>query len=240
MSRQFSLLILFIAIYLNGFSQTSAWHNPFPKNGLNESYSATFKAESASKNTYLFKVKKNRVCVLYDWKGNKAPFGLLTSTKKYSSFNLELEYKWGKRKFEPRLEQKRDAGILFHVHGNILVWPSSLECQIQENDTGDLWVIKGPKVTVKNTDASTKLVDASGKKKYVSSVKYANHEKKGWNKVRVEVRANSSAKFYVNGNLVNEITNFFDAEGNALSNGYIGIQAEGAELTYKNIRIQEL
>lgn len=240
MLRVYFLFVLLLSFCFRGISQTSDWYNPFPKDGLNKSYTTTFKKESASSNTHLFKVKKNRVCVLYDWEGTKAPFGLLTTTKKYSSFNLELEYKWGKRKFEPRLEQKRDAGILFHVYGTIAVWPSSLECQIQENDTGDLWVIKGPKVTVKNTDNTEKLVDASGQKKFVSSVKYANYEKPGWNKVRVEVRANTSAKFYVNGHLVNEISNFYDAHNTPLTNGVIGIQAEGAELTYKNIRIQEL
>jgi hypothetical protein len=172
--------------------------------------------------------------------GTEAPFATVTTTKSYSHYNLELEYKWGTRKFAPRLEAKRDAGLLFHASGSKMVWPISLECQIQENDTGDLWVLYGPKVTVIEKNGTEKHLDSSGKTEYLSNKKYADYEVEGWNVVRVEVRGNESAKFYVNGHLVNEIKDFKDANGNPLDKGWITLQAEGAELTYRNIRIQEL
>lgn len=241
MTKTNFVLSLFIGLIgFTAIAQKNEWHNPFPQNELNSIYTTTYKTDSSGENNYVFEIKKNKINVLFDWKGDKAPFALLRTTKKYSSFNLELEYKWGERKFAPRSEQKRDAGILFHINGDIVIWPSSLECQIQENDTGDLWVIKGPKVSVINPDNSETLVDSSGEKEYMRGVKFANNENKGWNKVRLEVRSNKSAKFYVNGKLVNEIVNFLDSDGNPLNSGFIGIQAEGAELTYRNIKIQEI
>ncbi|MBT9188890.1 3-keto-disaccharide hydrolase [Zobellia russellii] len=233
-------LTLFSCVLFSLSAQESKleWTNPFPKNELSSSYTIT-QSELPS-NQKLFEIKKNKIEVLYAWKGEKAPFGMITTTKEYSHFNLELEYKWGERKFAPRLEAKRDAGIVFHVQGEKVIWPTCLECQIQEGDTGDLWVIKGPKVTWYQKDGSEKLLDSSGKKTYIEGDKYGNYEVDGWNKVRVEVRGSKSAKFYENGQLVNELKDFLNANGTPLEKGNIALQAEGSEITYRNIKIQEL
>ncbi|MDO6809630.1 DUF1080 domain-containing protein [Zobellia galactanivorans] len=214
------------------------WTNPFPQNELGISYTIT--PNVLPDNQELFEVKKNKIKVLYDWIGDEAPFGMITSIREYSHFNLELEYKWGKRKFAPRQDAKRDAGIVFHVQGEKVIWPTCLECQIQEGDTGDLWVIKGPKVRWFQKDGSEKLLDSSGKKTYLEGDKYGNYEVDGWNKVRVEVRGSQSARFFENGHLVNELKDFLDAEGHPLEKGNIALQAEGSEIIYRNIRIQEL
>ncbi|AUP78534.1 3-keto-disaccharide hydrolase [Flavivirga eckloniae] len=186
-----------------------------------------------------FKVVDNRIEVLYDWVGEEAPFALISTKKTFSSFNMELEYKWGERKFAPRKEVKRDAGILFHVHNEVVVWPSSIECQIQEEDTGDLWVIKGPKVTVVEKNGNHKVIDTKVEN-YKSHRRYDLFEVEGWNHVRVEVRGSESARFYVNGHLVNEVLNMTDREGKKLKEGFISLQAEGAEIIYRNIRLQEV
>ncbi|WP_400073694.1 DUF1080 domain-containing protein [Zobellia russellii] len=233
-------LTLFSCVLFSLSAQESKleWTNPFPKNELGSSYTIT--PSELPSNQKLFEIKKNKIEVLYAWKGEKAPFGMITTTKEYSHFNLELEYTWGERKFAPRLEAKRDAGIVFHVQGEKVIWPTCLECQIQEGDTGDLWVIKGPKVTWYQKDGSEKLLDSSGKKTYIEGDKYGNYEVDGWNKVRVEVRGSKSAKFYENGQLVNELKDFLNANGRPLEKGNIALQAEGSEITYRNIKIQEL
>ncbi|WP_438989117.1 3-keto-disaccharide hydrolase [Polaribacter sp.] len=214
------------------------WVNPFPKDGLGTHY--VYSAREGLKENKHFTIKENSIEVLYNWQGNAAPYAMLTSKKQYSSFNLELEYKWGNRKFAPRLKAKRDAGFLFHVSGDLTPWPTSLECQIQETDAGDLWVIKGPTVTATDKNGTENILNSSGAKNFQYQEKYKNYEVPGWNAVRVEVRGSKSAKFYINGHLVNEIKNFKDAKGNPLAKGWISIQAEGAELIYRNIRLQEL
>ncbi|MGJ8737561.1 3-keto-disaccharide hydrolase [Zobellia laminariae] len=239
-----TLLLYFCAFFLFSSQKnapekpSSNWVNPFPKDGLGKSYSIT--PNDLPDNQQLFNIKKNKIEVLYAWKGDEAPFGMITTNKEYSHFNFELEYKWGERKFAPRLEAKRDAGIVFHIEGEKVVWPTCLECQIQEGDTGDLWVIKGPKVNWFQKDGSTLLLDSSGEKDYLEGDKYSNHEVDGWNKVRVEVRGSKSAKFFENGQLVNELKDFLNADGTPLEKGNIALQAEGSEIIYRNIRIQEV
>lgn len=239
-NKQYQILA---ALALTAFSMNAQsepnWTNLFPRNELGEVYviNAQQDHEEAPK---LFDVKKSRIEVLYNWPDGKAPFGMITTTATYSRFNLEFKYRWGKRKFAPRDSVKRDAGVLFHVNGPKKIWPSSLECQVQEGDTGDLWVIKGPKVTVRNPDGTLREVNASAKKAYQRNIKFGDYEKEGWNHVRLEVRGANEARFYVNGNLVNEIADFVSKDGNPLDSGHIALQAEGAELIYKKIRIQNL
>ncbi|MEO9513278.1 MAG: DUF1080 domain-containing protein [Flavobacteriaceae bacterium] len=240
-------VLLLLSFYVNAQTEShpkgydvnkeAAWSNLFAKGELGTSYEINADHKDSQK---LFEVKGNRTEVLYNWPDGKAPFGMISTTREYSRFNLEFEYKWGERRFAPRDTVKRDAGILFHCRGPKKIWPSSLECQVQEGDTGDLWVIKGPKVTVINPDGTTREVDASGKEEYQRNVKFKNHEMEGWNHVRVEVRGAETARFFVNGNLVNEITNFVSKDGSPLDSGYITFQAEGAELVYKKIRMQNL
>ncbi|KQC29090.1 3-keto-disaccharide hydrolase [Flagellimonas eckloniae] len=240
-------ILLLLNFHVDGQIETKAkgfdinkeavWLNLFAQGELGTTYEINADHNDAQK---LFEIKGNRTEVLYNWPDGEAPFGMISTMKEYSRFNLEFEYKWGNRKFAPRDSVKRDAGVLFHCKGPKKIWPSSLECQVQEGDTGDLWVIKGPKITVKNPNGTQREVDASGEKEYQRNVKFNDYEKEGWNHVRVEVRGAETARFFVNGHLVNEITDFISKDGSPLDSGYITFQAEGAELVYKEIRIQNL
>ena len=73
---------------------------------------------------------------------------------------------------------------------------------------------------------------------YSRSEKWTNQEKEGWNTVLLEVRGNK-AKYYLNGVLINEITNA-NYGGLDCTSGFISLQAEYAELVYRNIKIKEL
>src|SRR5207248_8542036 len=59
-------------------------------------------------------------------------FGYVSTEKEYENYKLLLEFKWGEKKFPPRENAKRDAGILYHCVGPDKVWMKSLEFQIQE------------------------------------------------------------------------------------------------------------
>ena len=69
------------------------------------------------------------------------PAGYLVTKKEYSNYRLKLQYRWGVKRFVPRLNSQRDAGLMFHVVGKDGVWPRCVECQIQENDVGDVFAI---------------------------------------------------------------------------------------------------
>jgi hypothetical protein len=84
------------------------------------------------------------------------PAGYIVTDKEYSNYHLRLEYKWGAKRFQPRLKSRRDAGILYHVTGKDGVWPQSIECQIQENDVGDIFTVN-TRLTASADPATTNL-----------------------------------------------------------------------------------
>ena len=185
----------------------------------------------------------------------------LNTNKKYSHYILKLEYKWLENRFAPRTQFDRDAGLLFHVHGNLKkVWPLSLEMQIGESPgdkprgkgakgrfhTGDLFVLGRELRT--DTPVKGKAYDKDGKVKTGRSVetRLGKEKPKGeWNEMEIHVHGSEKATFIFNGEVVLETFNFTqkknkEAEKLPLSEGHIGLQAEWAELMYRNIRIKEL
>lgn len=182
--------------------------------------------------------------------GSAQAFAELITDREYESFVLSMEYKWGEKKFKPRNEAVRDAGVLFHGFDEDLFWASGAECQIQEGDTGDLWLIGVRGSTT--LDHSNEHYAPDGKAatkggpddRYRSFSRNWYWEKPGWNKVVLEVTGDK-AKFLVNDKLVNEV---FDLrryhedveEWKPLTKGKILLQAEGAEIYYRNIYIKTL
>ena len=61
-------------------------------------------------------------------------FGYIATEKEFSNCRIHVEYRWGVKKFPPRADAKRDAGLLYWVVGPDKVWPRMVECQIQEGD----------------------------------------------------------------------------------------------------------
>ena len=89
--------------------------------------------------------------------GSQQPFGYLATEREYSNYHLRLEYRWGEKRFAPRANARRDSGLLYHLV-NDFVWPHSVECQIQEQDTGDIYTIYTRlKSTVDPTTTNTSI-----------------------------------------------------------------------------------
>jgi hypothetical protein len=157
------------------------------------------------------------------------------------NYTLHVEYKWGDARFPPRLDH-RDAGILFHVTGDLsVVWPDSIECQLGsspiEGDwtSGDLWVLGGPtRAQTRNSNGDLETVQGApfGFSSASSQEEVAHGE---WNTVEVIVKGADEAIFMVNGVEVNHIYNM-TYDGQPLSEGRISVQAEWAEIFYRNIQ----
>ena len=158
-------------------------------------------------------------------------FGYIATEKTYRNFKLVAEFKWGVKKYPPRDADttKRDNGICYYFSKNEedKVWPKSLECQIQEGDVGDLWLI----------DSTTALVNGKRTKPeaFARVVKKVDAENPTgqWNRVEV-IAARGKIKYIVNGKTVNEF------QDPSVSEGKILIQSEGAEIYYRKIEITEL
>jgi hypothetical protein len=154
-------------------------------------------------------------------------FGYIVTEKSFTDFHLVVEFKWGEKKYPPRENAVRDNGICYYVASQDKVWPRSVECQIQEGDCGDFWLI----------DSVSAVVDGiqQGPTNNTRVVKKKDAEKPTgeWN--RVEVIANKGkCTHIVNGVVVNEGDNV------SLRSGRILIQSEGAEIYYRKIDVKEL
>lgn len=206
--------------------------------------------------------KGEKVIRIYDGAkdGSKQPIDCLYTEKEYSNYILKMEYKWLERRFPPRAKHDRDAGLLFHLNGNLKkIWPHCLEMQLGESDakktkdrylTGDLWII-GKDIQAMNSregsfhNPDAPLVIVGKNKSYDKSYTMINAEKPHgeWNEITLTVRGGEEAIFELNGTIVNSIshmTSLVDGERVPLKKGNIALQAEYAELLYRNILIKEL
>jgi hypothetical protein len=151
-------------------------------------------------------------------------FGYLATTAEYDDFHLALEFRWGERRFPPREKSRRDSGILYRLPAGQedRLWPQSIECQIQEGDCGDVWLVSGVSLVVNGVTHN----------RYVQ--KRSDAEKRGkWNQVEVIAQGDHIAHL-VNGTLVNEGT------GATVSKGKIALQSEGAEIFFRKIELSPL
>jgi hypothetical protein len=156
-------------------------------------------------------------------------FGYIGTEKSYSNFHLTLEFKWGEKKFPPRENAKRDAGVLYYavMYSGDKIWPRSLEFQIQEGDCGDIWLTDS--VSIIHADTLT----PKNRAHRVVKSKDAEKPNGQWNKVEVIVK-DGKLTHLMNGVLVNE------GKSPSLPGGRIVLQSEGAEIFYRNVELQEL
>ena len=147
--------------------------------------------------------------------GAKVPIGYLASDDNYSWYHLKLEYRWVGKRFAPRVDRPRDAGVLYHAGAEQKVWPRCIECQIQEGDVGDCFTVNG--VQVESTFDPQRLksgvhqvfaredggvIGVWGGPRISRIVKSSTHEVDGWNTVEVIVRGDEEAIHKINGHEV--------------------------------------
>jgi hypothetical protein len=156
-------------------------------------------------------------------------FAYISTAKSYSNFHLTLEFKWGEKKYPPRLNAKRDAGVLYNavMYSGDKIWPRSLEFQIQEGDCGDMWLTDSASMVHADTVVP--------KRPSFRIIKTKDAEKPNgeWNKVEVIIK-DGKITHLMNGERV------FEGKSPDPSSGQIVLQSEGAEIYYRNVTIQEL
>lgn len=182
--------------------------------------------------------------------GQTEPFGYISTEDNYRNYHFALEYKWGIEKFAPRDGAVRDSGLLYHVpepDENSSAWPDSVETQIQENDTGDfffLWGGDGTRATVSTAPGTNQYqpggdvdVDRGGRVVKSQTVDSLTD----WNRVEVIIE-HDNVTVVVNGIVVNRGSDMkIDDNGGMLiplTEGKIQLQAEGAEIFYRNLEIK--
>jgi hypothetical protein len=202
----------------------------------------------------LFRVEDGVIHVYPDdVAGTTQAFAVIQTDAEYRDYRLSLEYRWGEKKFQPRAEAVRDAGLLYHNHGPLrLDWPYSVESQIQEGDTGDTWAVSTQVTSTVHPDTQRYATPADGGQP-VTVGEFNNfhrvrhgrmNEVEGWNTLEVIIRGDTAVHI-VNGVVNMRVTDMraWDPASSSwvrLDHGKISLQAEGAELYYRNIRIRPL
>src|ERR1051325_852818 len=117
------------------------WTSLFNGTNLNGWYVVLRNSRSGDPD-HLVRVENGAIHMYKDAQaGSIQPPGYIVTEKEYSNYHLRLEYHWGEKRFQPRVNTRRDAGIMYHVVGKDGVWPRCIECQIQENDVGDIFTV---------------------------------------------------------------------------------------------------
>src|SRR5260221_274978 len=218
-----NLRLYLILGFLLTYIITSAQKKIFEPGRKSEWYVYTSKGGKNNDSLKVFQFEKDVLHV------SGAETGYIATVKKYSNFHFTVEFKWGEKRYPPRENQKRDAGILYHVdfYSGDKIWPRSLEYQIQQGDCGDFWMTDS--TTIIHADTLTHPM------KNLRVIKSKDAEKPygEWNKAEVIVQ-NGTITHILNGEIVNTARLGNTKEGNIL------LQSEFAEVYYRNMRVEEL
>jgi hypothetical protein len=188
--------------------------------------------------------------------------GELRSTRVLENYHLRLQFKWGEKKWPPRdgATRQRDSGLLYHVHAGPgeegRLWARSIELQIQERDTGDLYAIGSAIAvrarTVPGTRPADYIYDPSGPWTYFSQIagqsgrcikqSDAEHPTGEWNTVEI-VCLGQRCIHVVNGKVVMRLhgaTRITGAVPTPVTSGAIILQSEGAEVFYRDVAMRSI
>jgi len=200
-----------------------------------------------------------------DEKAEPAEAGYLATNQEFENVHIRVEYKWGVKRFSPRTETKRDNGLLYGLVGADKVWPTCVECQIEETDVGDYFLVEGIR-GVQATHGNGLFGGGLGPNGWTGSappraakpdapppeptggrkVKDGDFEiLDGWNVVEVIWQGDRSAHI-VNGRTVNAISMLQQPDPQnpgkfiPLTRGKIAIEIEFAEIWFRRIEVRSL
>ena len=157
------------------------------------------------------------------------PLGYLHTKKKYTNFKLSLEWRWAPG------TKPGNSGVLLRIDGDAVSFlPKCVEAQLMSGSAGDIWAFYGAKCAgdadrFKEIKNHEKIGDFMG----VGRAKDAEKKPGEWNKYDITYnKGNLTLK--INGQDVNAAT------GCDVVAGYIGLQSEGGEIQFRNIKLTEL
>jgi hypothetical protein len=147
------------------------------------------------------------------------PVGYLRTERKYTSFELELEWR-----FDPT-KGAGNSGVLLRVQHPDKVWPQSIEAQLESGSAGDIW-------NIDEFPISTNRNRTNGR--YTAKAKPSSEKPLGeWNQYSIRL-VEENLQLTVNGVVQNTATRCEVIEG------WIALQSEGAYIEFRNIRLRPL
>lgn len=154
------------------------------------------------------------------------PLGYLETTAHYQDFVLNLEWRWA--------AEPTNCGVLIRIQDKPDTFlPKCVEAQLEHGNAGDLYAFFGASLT--GDPNRYKLIETTKIGNFHAVKKLKNLEKPAgdWNHYRIEVKGDT-VKTFINGELANE------GSGIDVLAGPIGLQTEGSEIHFKNVRLEPL
>jgi len=183
--------------------------------------------------------------------------GMITKGE-YGDYHLQVLFKWGSRTWGQKKGKKKDSGLLYHSTGaygaDFGAWMRSHEFQVQQGDCGDYWGCAGatadiPAKKINDTDyvydphgtLYTFRADSHIGRHCIKSSD-AEAPTGEWNTLDLYCHGDTSVQV-VNGHVMMvlyHLSQVVDGQLQPLTRGRIQLQSEGAEVFYKDIRLQSI
>ncbi|MCW3107583.1 MAG: hypothetical protein JWQ09_2089 [Segetibacter sp.] len=185
-------------------------------------------------------------------------WGAIISKKEYENYHLQLQFKWGNLTWGQKKNKKKDSGLLYHSVGangaDYGAWMRSQEFQVEEGNCGDYWGVAGGMEDIPATknpngdfayDPAGKVYtfsEGSEVGRHCMKMSDAENPSGQWNTLDLYCFGDTSVHV-INGKVMMVLYHSRQKEKSEvlpLEKGKIQIQSEGAEVFYKQIKIQSI
>lgn len=152
------------------------------------------------------------------------PLGYLRTKKKYTDYRLHVEWRYP--------EEPTNSGVFLHAFGPDGIWIKHFQAQLKYENAGD-FIINAVGESAKLND--TVYTSTKDKMELIPKVNDSNEAVAGgeWNSYDIRCIGNT-IEVRVNGLLQNVATECSQSEG------YIGLQAEGSKIQFRNLWIEKI
>ncbi len=184
-------------------------------------------------------------------------YGCLVTKQEYSNYRFRAQVRWGGKKWEPRLQELKDSGILYHSRGEFGIeywksWALSQEFQVIEHGMGEYWTQATSAFDIR-VDPKVPGEDAprwNPKAPWFAFGAPNNHALAGsdqdkpgqWNQLEL-VCFEDDCVHIVNGKVVMALRDARFKQGGEfvpMRGGKLQIQSEAAEVFYRALEIQRI
>jgi hypothetical protein len=179
-------------------------------------------------------------------------YGGAVTRQEYSNYHFTCQVKFVEKKWPPREKSPLNSGVLYHStgpHGAAAnAWMRSFEFQGMEARRGDLYRVAGTDADIRTTprdpaNPKTKVKwDPTQPANNNNPVEHAGDydgSSGEWTTVDIYALGRQSVHL-INGHVVMALDNTRLKDGTPLSAGKIQLQSEGAEVYYRDVRIQPI
>lgn len=179
-------------------------------------------------------------------------YGGAVTRQEYGNYHFTCQVKFGEKKWPPREKAPLNSGVLYHStgpHGAANnAWMRSFEFQGMETHRGDLFRVAGTDADIRTTPrdpANPKAKvkwDPTQPANNINPVERStNYESPPGEWTTLDVYALGRQSVHViNGHVVMALDNIRLKDGTPLSAGKIQLQSEGAEVYYRDVKIQSI